>query len=281
MQNFNVFILVLILAMLLMYFWNCRQRLKYIREKIINNWGKQKKQNYTEEDMTSILNYFKNTKDRKIFFIDDITWNDLDMNEVFIRINNTQSPVGEEFLYNTLREPLFDERKLKDRDKIVEYFSCNNKERIEIQYIIAKCGKNKTACVSDFFNNVWINSNKLIYYRLLSVIPIISMGLFSRTKLAILLIIALISIIFNSFIHYFHFRKNVCEIERFNYIASMILCAERITKLKIIHIKNYFPQIENSIKNLRKMKNIAFTLFDPEVINDMGIIMDYIKMFFC
>ncbi len=43
------------------------------------------------------------------------------MNEVFIRINNTQSPVGEEFLYNTLREPLFDERKLKDRDKIVEY----------------------------------------------------------------------------------------------------------------------------------------------------------------
>ncbi|WP_434292040.1 hypothetical protein [Clostridium botulinum] len=107
------------------------------------------------------------------------------------------------------------------------------------------------------------------------------MGLFLRIKLAILLIIALISIIFNYFIHYFHFRKNACEIERFNYIVSMILCAERITKLKIIYIKNYFPQIENSIKNLRKMKNIAFTLFDPEVINDMAIIMDYIKMFFC
>ncbi|WP_434284108.1 hypothetical protein [Clostridium botulinum] len=66
--------------------------------------------------MTSILSYFKNTKDRKTFFIDDITWNDLDMNEVFIRINNTQFSVGEEFLYNTLREPLFDERKLKNRE---------------------------------------------------------------------------------------------------------------------------------------------------------------------
>ncbi|GEM_PF-6954800 len=39
MENLDVFILALILAMLLMYFWNYRQRLKYIKEKIINNWG--------------------------------------------------------------------------------------------------------------------------------------------------------------------------------------------------------------------------------------------------
>ncbi|EPY2275113.1 MutS-related protein [Clostridium sporogenes] len=280
MYKLDIFILVLILVMLSMYFWNYRQRLRYVREKIINSWGKKKKKNYTEEEMISILSYFKNTKDKKTFFIDDITWNDLNMDEVFSIINNTQSSVGEEFLYNTLREPLFDERKLKERDSIVEYFSCNEKERVETQYVIAKFGKDKIACISDFFNNVWIGSNKLSYYRILSFMPVIFIGVFLLTKVAMILLITLILIIFNSFIHYFHFRKNVCEIRRFNYIASMILCAERITKLQINHIKSYFPTIEYSIKNLKNIKNSSFTFFDPDVTNDMDIIMDYIKMFF-
>ncbi len=43
--------------------------------------------------------------------IDDITWNDLGMDEVFKCINNTNSSVGQEYLYKMLREPVADAEK--------------------------------------------------------------------------------------------------------------------------------------------------------------------------
>lgn len=282
MHNLDNSILALILVLviiILINFWYYRQRLKYIREKIINNWGKKRKQNYKEKEIDSISSYFKNTKDSKVFFIDDITWNDLNMNDIFSTINNTQSSVGEEFLYNILREPLFDETKLKARDSTIKYFACNDKERVRIQYIIAKLGKDRMACISDFFNSEWLNSKKLIYYRILSSIPIIFMGLFFITKVALLLLI--ISIAFNSFLHFFHFRKNQYIMRRLNYIVSLVKCAEKIARLHIEDIKSYFTTIEVSINNLKSVKNNTFTFFDPDSIqNDMDIIMDYIKMFF-
>ncbi|WP_242831955.1 hypothetical protein [Butyrivibrio sp. VCD2006] len=43
--------------------------------------------------------------------IDDITWNDLDMDDVFFRINNTKSFIGEQVLYHRLH--FIDESHLK------------------------------------------------------------------------------------------------------------------------------------------------------------------------
>jgi DNA mismatch repair ATPase MutS len=228
--------------------------------------------------MHSISSYHKNIKASKAFLVDDITWNDLNMNEVFGRINNAQSSVGEEFLYNMLRAPLFDEIKLKKEDSIIEYFQYNEKDRVKIQYVIAKLGKNKKACISDFFNKELIVSHKQTYYSILSYIPIISIGLFFFNKIAILLVIA--SIAYNSFLHLFLFRKNEYEMQRFNYIISLVRCAERIKKLNIAEIESNFSMIEGNINNLKSLKSMFFTFFNPDVINDMDIFMDYIKMFF-
>ena len=116
-MEFNGFtlIFIIILAIIVTGIWGYIQRLKYIREKIKRIIGEGRKENYKDKDLESIASYYKNVED-KGFYIDDITWNDLNMNIVFSRINNTQSSVGEEFLYNTLRRPEFNEDKLKVRD---------------------------------------------------------------------------------------------------------------------------------------------------------------------
>ena len=280
MNNWIIFILILTAIILPMYYWNHRKRTRYIKEKIINNWGKQTTEDYKDDDLISISSYFKNTKGSKSSFIDEITWNDLNMNEVFNRVNNTQSSVGEEVLYNTLREPLFDEGKLNQRDNIIEYFGCNEEDRVKVQYTIAKLGKDRRACMSDFFDNESETYPNLIYYKILSAVPIVSLGLLLFTKIGALLIVAVISVLLNAFIHLSDFKKNEDKLRRINYIVSLVHCAEGITKLDIEGIKKNFTEVETSINNLKSIKNKAFKLIDPDVINDLDVIADSVKMFF-
>ena len=47
------------------------------------------------------------------FQIDDITWNDLDMDKVYERMDYTKSAAGSEVLYNFLRTPCFDKEELE------------------------------------------------------------------------------------------------------------------------------------------------------------------------
>ncbi|NLG19670.1 MAG: hypothetical protein GX556_20305, partial [Fibrobacter sp.] len=51
------------------------------------------------------------------FCIDDITWDDLNMDSVFKRLNYTRSTVGEEVLYSLLRFPVLNREQLSKREK--------------------------------------------------------------------------------------------------------------------------------------------------------------------
>ena len=69
------------------------------------------------------------------FSIDDITWNDLEMDDVFMCMNHTYSSLGEEYLYKMLRKPVFDEKVLAEREKLISYFQNpqNREKREKIQ----------------------------------------------------------------------------------------------------------------------------------------------------
>ncbi|MBO4336454.1 MAG: hypothetical protein J5842_00075, partial [Lachnospiraceae bacterium] len=55
----------------------------------------------------------------------DQTWNDMDMDRVFARIDTCSSLAGEERLYGMLREPFSDSDEIKRRDGLIRYFDKN------------------------------------------------------------------------------------------------------------------------------------------------------------
>ena len=64
--------------------------------------------------------------------VDDITWNDLDMDNVFFRINHTQSFLGEQILYHRLHNT----NSKRDWDlfeKKVKFFDENEDLRIRLE----------------------------------------------------------------------------------------------------------------------------------------------------
>ena len=82
-----------------------KRKEKRQREKNHNLWGRLSEKRYTKDQLQMIASYYRGQDAR--FSIDDITWNDLSMDEVFMSLNTTYSSVGEEYLYDTLRTPVF------------------------------------------------------------------------------------------------------------------------------------------------------------------------------
>ena len=80
-----------------------KARKKRMREFLINSWGKSADRNYSEEQWNAIVSYYKvlekkAEESQKHEFVDDITWNDLDMDEVYQVWNHTRTSIGEEYL---------------------------------------------------------------------------------------------------------------------------------------------------------------------------------------
>lgn len=94
------------------------------------------------EDWNSTINNFHELKEKSSRLIDDITANDLELNQVFMRLNTTQSFVGEQVLYHRLHCLMDDPEELSRMEKRLCYFIENEDYRATLQVELSKIGKN-------------------------------------------------------------------------------------------------------------------------------------------
>ena len=116
-----------------------KRKEKRQREKNRNLWGRLSEKRYTKDQLQMIASYYRG-QDSK-FLIDDITWNDLSMDEVFMSLNTTYSSVGEEYLYHTLRTPVFSLEELEKRSVLADVFKGNQKAREDVAFYLSSMGK--------------------------------------------------------------------------------------------------------------------------------------------
>lgn len=72
--------------------------------------------------------------------IDDVTWNDLEMDQVFLRINNTKSYIGEQVLYHRLHD-IDSDRNWSEFENQILYYMDNEQGRIQIEDKLSFIGK--------------------------------------------------------------------------------------------------------------------------------------------
>ena len=131
----------------LLNFYEKRKGRRLFLEKMMASWGKIPQREYSYEELDHISQFFRQ-REKEGFYIDDITWNDLDMDRIYALINQSVSPVGDECLYDLLRKPVFREEELKERERLLEFFKVREKERHRIQALLA--GIRKPGNVSVF-----------------------------------------------------------------------------------------------------------------------------------
>lgn len=101
-------IVIFVAVVFVTMFQENKRRQREFFQKIKKGWGQIPDREYTWDKLEQIAQYYRERKDDR-FVIDDITWNDLDMDRVFMLLNQTVSSPGEDYLYYMLRTPEFRE----------------------------------------------------------------------------------------------------------------------------------------------------------------------------
>jgi DNA mismatch repair ATPase MutS len=274
------YILVIVVLTTMISLGSSIKRNKEIKERIERDWGKEIEEKYSEDDLKTIAEYFNNRKkdEEKEFFIDDITWNDLSMDSIFKKMNTTESSPGEQYLYNILREPLYDEKKLKERNKVINFFEENEIERKKIQYILAKLGKKRSCFISDYFyKKDEKRKSSLTYYRILAAVPIIGVGiLFFNILIGAIVVFS--SIALNMFTYYQEKEKISYKLEAFNYIVQIIKHADLILKEDIKELNDYNAKLKEAFHGIKSIKNTSFSSGNNGT--DVGMVTEYISILF-
>lgn len=239
-----------------------RYKIKFLKNSLSEGWGKAPDIQYGNGWLEDISSYYYNLAitGTKTCYIDDITWNDLDMDSVFKSINNTQSSVGEELLYSLLRLPVSDGKILKERLRLIEYFKQNPAERIKIQAILAGLGKKKFLGISNYFlNNGEYASFKSRIYLALSIAMLISpFACIINLSIGYLCMAVMLAV--NALVYYK--TKNILEsyLEGYGYIVNLINSSKRIAGADITAIRKYSGRLKESA---RKIKSLTINSFYP------------------
>jgi len=128
----QTFVAILLGSISVFGFWLYKRyrNKKKIRQRFKNNWGKPKSKSYNWGQIRGYHDYLKRSSSN--YQIDDDTWDDLNLADIYSKIDHTVSPIGQQVLYDMLRSPLFDAEELEKRKEFVEIFQAEN-FRIELQ----------------------------------------------------------------------------------------------------------------------------------------------------
>ncbi len=253
-----------------------RRRLKYIKLNIINQYGKEIDLDEVMIKMNNVSSYFRNKNEKNT--IDNITWNDLNMDDVFKKINNTQCTAGQEVLYDILRKPLYNKEVLIKRDKVIDYFRNNAKERQAIQLILGKLGKSDELYITNcLFNEADDSKSKLLKYRLLSWLPTLSLLLLLINPMFLALTIGLAVV--NVFISQRSKVKNY-DASGFSYMISIINVANKIKNMNIKEIEENVYSIEKNLNNVKHIKRKSVGSETKSIMSDMDVFSEYANLIF-
>ena len=254
---------------------------KFIRN-LYENYGQFPNKKYEAAQYNSIRKYFENHKNG--FHIDDITWNDLDMDAVFMQMNHTYSSAGEEYLYYTLRTPFMKEDALKKREEKVSFFMENEDARVKMQVLFAKVGKMGKFSIYDyleFLDAVKDISNWKHYLCDVAFVIAIILIFFSGS-LGIFLTVAVVCY---NMVTYFKYKSETEPyIISFGYIMRMLQMAEMLVKENIPVLSEEQEKLKQLTKQFNKFKSGSWWLMSPTRMNGAGdplsIVFDYIRMVF-
>ena len=204
-----------------------------LRRRLERDYGRAPDAVYFPEDMGNIRAYFDYRRDqgRDDFLLDETTWNDLDLDRLFQRINPRLSTSGEQYLYYLLRAPALDAETLRARRALVELVSRDPRRRLELQVILGRLGCTRRADLALTFAPEAGDRGRLALFLILGLLPLL-LALLGALLNPALLGLAGAAVLLNLILHEFLKRRVQQKFDTVNYAAAMILALHRIRKLR-------------------------------------------------
>ena len=281
MENEGLFYILLVIFsfILIAYILGVRDAKlakKNLIYKLKKNWGDSPKRNYKEDDFDHIPGYYDNHKTD--FQIDDTTWNDLNMDGVFTRMNYCLSASGEEYLYYMLRTPKQTDD-FEEEEKKVKFFSEDDDARLKCQIALAKIGRGSRFSIYEYLKqleNIEDFSNKKHYMML--TLMIFSIGLmFVSFQLGFVMLLAVAA---TNIFMYFRIKNKIDPyLATYGYILKVLDSTKLFKSSDYPAISDDIEALGRSYDNMKGFSSGSSILMSPSGTgNPADIILDYYRM---
>lgn len=259
---------------------NRRQRAWFLK-KVHRLWGAAADREYTWEELESISHYARNKKTDR-FLVDDITWNDLGMDQIFMQMNSTVSSCGEDCLYAMLRYPEFDPRVLEEREKLIRYFSDHEKERIQVQTEAGKVLKLGNISITDYIYVLKdVPRKHAAKYVLLACVTLCCLaGLLVRPLEAVVVLFFLLLV--NGAVHMKDSRTVEPYLNCFGCILNLLKAADGFEKIRNPQLQPYLDRIHRVRGRMKSFRRGSFLVASGNSVQDglEALILSYVKLLF-
>lgn len=275
-------IALMIIAVVLMVAYNILIRDKRKLKKLRQEWNDG---TYfaLSEDVKSVSSYWRNKKDTNKFYtgVDQLTWNDLAMQDVFEKLNYTKSSVGSEYLFNQLRDIDLERTCTDKKESLYTLFAADQQLREKVLLILTSLGKRNYTDSSSYFYNLKDHKIKYAYmYIIPACLPILSIILmFFSLKYGIASLFC--AILINILIYYRNQRSLENDLHSITYVASIVNAGKNLAAIRHSEFTTFSRLFREEGKGLRKISLFGKMLsLGGNNGGDFDVLFEYIRIIF-
>lgn len=285
----KIYIAIILSCALLVYFlYDIYKQKNKLLKKINSNFGKKPENYYEDFDMRFVKQYYEVRKENEISrnSIDELTWNDLDMDLVFKRTNYTSTTLGEAYLYYKYREVCYDKSEWAYIEKLINIFMKNDNLRNNVHMNILKVGKlNDNNLINFIYRPTFVKIKNYFKYPLMIILQISSIILaFIKPNIGIgltILCLCINALLYHSAKIYLENNLNIMI-----YLLNNIRIVSNLCKIKdkdFDIVKNKIKLFLDDFHDIRKIRQYSSRLNKSNsnnIFSDLTIFMEYVRMFF-
>lgn len=238
----------IVIFFMVQYRIDLKNKEKKVRSKIRAEWGTFADRRFTDEELYMIASYHRQQAEG--FTIDDITWHDTAMDEVFAALNRTYSSVGEGYLYHVLRTPSFSEDELKERSRIADFFARDEKSREDVAFLLSRIGKNYRIPFTEYVVRLMEMKPQSNLFHI-CILLMILVSVYITLMMPILGTLLLAATLIFSIVTYYQ-KKSEVE-PYFICIQKILLLAEAAKKISALDI----PELKELRDELKKLSGMV------------------------
>lgn len=255
-------------------------------------FGNYPNKNYPDNRFSTLMQSVEYRKQHSsqtddLFVIDDITWNDLDMDRIFQSMDYAVSSVGEDALYRWLRIPELSDSQLVKREKHYDYLQNHKDECVKYQMIMSKVGKTGKYTIYQYFDflDVLENSRCISDWVIdFVIVATLLLGIFVNTMC---IYVSIAFMIYHGFQYFTKKAKIEPYFESVAYFVRILKATDSLHALPASFHEEFQDEL-NLIKECKKifqsfMRGSALALDQGATTGagDIGqLIMTYFKMIF-
>lgn len=211
---------------------------KRIRELLKMQWGIYTREEYSDKVWQNICHYHeqreKEEKDSNlVFYLDDITWNDLEMDNIYQLLNHTRTSPGEEMLYHILRTPRLSGTELERRERLLADMREHEEQREELEMALYDIGKTDKISVYEYLSKVKKLKPVARLPHVLAAAALLgcSAALFWSPSAMLVLLFVVMGV--NAYFYYKEKGKMVQDIALFEFILGIVRQCDNLSRISL------------------------------------------------